>query len=61
MTDKATKKTKNEKGEKTEKKRGPFQIPKPIPIPTENRHLCKKPNPNPTDCQKSSPQGSSHD
>jgi hypothetical protein len=38
------------------KKTTTFSIPKPIPIPTKNRHLTKKPIPIPTDCQKSIPQ-----
>jgi hypothetical protein len=60
MTVKATtkafgKKPKNRKI--TEKSRRLFSIPKPISIPTENRHLRKKPIPIPTECQKSIPQG----
>jgi hypothetical protein len=50
------KKTKNRN--KTEKKRPLFSKPKPIP--TENRHLGKKPILIPTDLKKSSPQGSSY-
>jgi hypothetical protein len=52
------KKTKN--NEKTEKNRQLFSITKPKMIPTENRHLRKKPIPIPIpiDVKKSSPQGS---
>jgi hypothetical protein len=51
---------KNEKNrKKTIKNRKLFSIPKPKPIPTENRHLRQKLNPIPTEVKKSSPQGSS--
>jgi hypothetical protein len=59
MTLRATTKKfkKTEKPQKQEKTRRLFSIPKPIPIPTENRQLSKNPIPIPTDCQKSIPQG----
>jgi hypothetical protein len=59
MAVEATNKSFSEKTKKNDKKRRLFSIPKPIPIPTENRHFSKKPIPIPTDCQKLVPQGSS--
>jgi hypothetical protein len=57
MTVKAHKKALKKKKKKKQDRRL-FSIPKPIPIPTENRHLSKKTIPIPTDCQKSIPLGS---
>jgi hypothetical protein len=53
-------KTSLKKRKKT-KKNKTFSIPKPNPIPTENRHLRKNPNPILTEVKKSSPQGSNND
>jgi hypothetical protein len=53
---KATKKSFSEKSKKT-KKRGPFLIPKPIPIPTENRNFSQKNDPDPDRLPKVNPAG----